>query len=411
MGWQASTLGEVFDVRDGTHDSPKYQDEGYPLITSKNLKNGNLSFEKVNFISKVDFEKINTRSEVHKGDVLFAMIGTIGNPVLITEEPVFSIKNVALFKVPKTQSGKFLKYYLESSFVTEKMFKEAKGSTQKFVGLGYLRTFPISLPPIPEQQRIVAILDQAFADIEKARANAEKNLKNARELFDSYLNQVFSQRGEGWSTRTMSDERLLQMIDGDRGHNYPKKSEFDDEGYCLFLSTKNVRPNGFKFQDTVFISEERDNLLRKGRLARNDVVITTRGTIGNLALFDDSVEYNNIRINSGMLILRPNIGQILPSYLFEIMRSNIVKSQILAKTSGAAQPQLPIQTLNTFTFPVPESLDEQKEMVLKLRGLEKKGRMLQAVYINKIASLDELKKSLLQKAFSGELTKTSGQAA
>jgi type I restriction enzyme S subunit len=376
MDWQASTLGEVFDVRDGTHDSPKYQDEGYPLITSKNLKNGNLSFEKVNFISKVDFEKINTRSEVHKGDVLFAMIGTIGNPVLITEEPVFSIKNVALFKVPKTQSGKFLKYYLESSFVTEKMFKEAKGSTQKFVGLGYLRTFPISLPPIPEQQRIVAILDQAFADIEKARANAEKNLKNARELFDSYLNQVFSQHGEGWVETVVGDQLTLQ-----RGFDITKKQQ---------------RPGEIPVVSSGGIKSYHDTSMVKGP----GVVIGRKGSLGTVFFLEDDYWPHDTTL--WVKDFKGNSPRLIYYYFLSLDVKHL--------DSGAANPALN----RNLVHPIPTmwpSRAKQSEVLSYLDKLSEKLPRLEELYLSKLNSLDELKKSLLQKAFSGELTKTEGQAA
>lgn len=96
--WEVKTLGEICDVRDGTHDSPRYVKSGYPLVTSKNLTNGVIDFANIQYISKVDYDKINERSKADIGDVLYAMIGTIGNPVLITKEPNFAIKNVALFK-------------------------------------------------------------------------------------------------------------------------------------------------------------------------------------------------------------------------------------------------------------------------------------------------------------------------
>ena len=148
-GWEKKKLGEIYDVRDGTHDSPKYHSAGYPLITSKNLKRDGLDFEDIKLISEQDYKKINERSKVHNGDVLFAMIGTIGNPTVVTMEPSFAIKNVALFKVPANQSSFFLKYYMDSDIVISKMQKESKGTTQKFVGLGYLRDFPIFCLPFP----------------------------------------------------------------------------------------------------------------------------------------------------------------------------------------------------------------------------------------------------------------------
>jgi len=191
-GWVEKTLGDVYDVRDGTHDSPKYQDKGYPLITSKNLGRDGLHFDKVKYISETDFKKINERSAVHKGDILFAMIGTIGNPIVVEIEPNFAIKNVALFKVSPAQSSRFLKYYLESEFVQQKMASEAKGTTQRFVGLGYLRGFPISFPPLPEQQRIVAQLDTLSAETKRLEAIYQQKLDNLGCLKQSILQKAFA---------------------------------------------------------------------------------------------------------------------------------------------------------------------------------------------------------------------------
>lgn len=104
----------------------------------------------------------------------------------------------------------------------------------------------------------------------------------------------------------------LDIIDGDRGKNYPKQNEFHHEGFCLFLNTGNVTSNGFDFNSCQFITEDKDNVLRKGKLARNDIVMTTRGTIGNVAYFHNGVEFEHIRLNSGMVILRVDQDELYP---------------------------------------------------------------------------------------------------
>jgi type I restriction enzyme S subunit len=190
--WVEKRLGEVYDVRDGTHDSPKYHATGFPLITSKNLKREGLSFEDVNLINEQDYAKINQRSVVHKGDVLFAMIGTIGNPTLVTVEPKFAIKNVALFKISHGQSGAFLKHYLASGWVISKMMQEAKGTTQKFVGLGYLRDFPINVPPLAKQLEVVERLDELSAETQRLKSLYQRKLAALDELKKSLLHQAFS---------------------------------------------------------------------------------------------------------------------------------------------------------------------------------------------------------------------------
>jgi type I restriction enzyme, S subunit len=282
--------------------------------------------------------------------------------------------------------------------------KAITGAAQPQITRTNLAPLQICYPAsLPEQHRIVALLDEAFAGIATAKANAEKNLQNARALFESHLQSVFTERGEGWVERKLGDQTLLSMIDGDRGANYPKATDFLDDGPCLFLNTKNVRPDGFEFDSTMFISAEKDAQLRKGKLQRNDVVMTTRGTIGNIGLYSEEVPFESVRINSGMLIFRPNPKEILPAYLFEILRSGIVREQIRKYTTGAAQPQLPIKTLVNFSIPVPTALAGQLELVKRIREFEPETQHLESLYQRKLAALDALKQSLLHQAFSGSL--------
>ena len=108
----------------------------------------------------------------------------------------------------------------------------------------------------------------------------------------------------------------LRMIDGDRGKNYPNGTDFSTDGDCLFLSARNVTKSGFMFGETSFISAEKDASLRAGKVCRGDVVITTRGTVGNVAYYDNSVPFENVRINSGMLILRTEESLLDSRYLY-----------------------------------------------------------------------------------------------
>lgn len=190
--WEEKSLGEAYDVRDGTHESPRYQNEGFALVTSKNLKRDLLNFDKIKYISAKDYEKINERSAVDKGDILFAMIGTIGSPVVVEIEPNFAIKNVALFKIPKEHSAYFLKYFLDSKIVVDKMMSEAKGTTQKFVGLGYLRSFKIKLPPLHEQKAYVIKLDALSVETKKLEKIYKQKLADLDELKRSVLKKAFT---------------------------------------------------------------------------------------------------------------------------------------------------------------------------------------------------------------------------
>ena len=151
----------------------------------------------------------------------------------------------------------------------------------------------------------------------------------------------------------------LTILDGDRGVNYPNKSEFQEAGFCLFLNTSNVTKAGFDFSSTDFVSKERDTLLRKGKLRRGDVVMTTRGTIGNVAYYGDHVSYEHIRINSGMVILRAEAKKLDPYFLYSFLRSDLFKKQTRSQGSGSAQPQLPIGSLRNIVIPQLDFADQQ----------------------------------------------------
>lgn len=186
----------------------------------------------------------------------------------------------------------------------------------------------------------------------------------------------------------------IKLIDGDRGKNYPKQSDFFDRSDCLFLSAKNVTKNGFEFTDCSYISMEKDHQLRAGKLERNDIVLTTRGTIGNLALYDESVSISNVRINSGMIILRPNTTVWNPRFLYFLLNSDLITQQISALTSGSAVPQLPARDLKKFVLPL-VPLSKQNKIV------EIIGAVVDKVQINRAINqtLEQMAQALFKSWF------------
>lgn len=165
--WRKEKLGNVADVRDGTHESPHYRESGFPLITSKNLSDsGIMDLANVNYISELDYKTINKRSKVSPGDILFGMIGTIGNPVLV-DIAGFAIKNVALIKEQEVLQNKFLIYYLRSALIARQFYEQNTGGTQKFIALGVIRSLEVLVPHHSEQKRIADFL---FAIDQKSEA-------------------------------------------------------------------------------------------------------------------------------------------------------------------------------------------------------------------------------------------------
>lgn len=147
---------------------------------------------------------------------------------------------------------------------------------------------------------------------------------------------------------------MAEIIDGDRGKNYPHQHEFLDEGYCLFLNTGNVTKAGFSFDSNQFISKEKCDLLRKGKLQRHDIVYTTRGTVGNAAYYSDSIPYEHVRINSGMVIIRPKEASVCTEFLYQILKSDYYRPFFRKHCTGSAQPQLPIKNFSTIELDLPD---------------------------------------------------------
>ena len=187
-GFPLKYLGDVCDVRDGTHDSPKYVDLGHPLLTSKNFKNGKIDFNGASLISEEDFHQINKRSKVDMGDLVMPMIGTIGNPVLVEREPIFAIKNVALIKFHiGSPDNRFVRQLLCSNYFDHVTAKANRGGTQKFVALKDLRKMPIPLPSLDLQKKFATIVES----IEQQKTRLRAHLAELDTLFASLQDRAF----------------------------------------------------------------------------------------------------------------------------------------------------------------------------------------------------------------------------
>ena len=201
---------------------------------------------------------------------------------------------------------------------------------------------------------------------------------------------------EGWSLKTLESAKI-KVIDGDRGKEYPKAGDFLETGYCLFLSAKNVTKAGFLFEELQFINEDKDKKLRKGRVERGNIVLTTRGSVGQFAYFDNSVRYDVMRINSGMVVIDATQSELLPEFFYALCRSYLVAKQIEAASFGSAQPQLTVGIIKGIKLPIP-SLPEQKKIAKILSTWD------QAIVTTEqlLACSQQQKKALMQQLLTGK---------
>ena len=189
FGWEKDSLGTVCDVRDGTHDSPKYHEKGYPLVTSKNVTVGKIDLTDCSLICEEDFNKINERSKVDIGDIIMPMIGTVGKPVIVDIEPNFAIKNVALikFKADSKVLNIYIRALLQSDYFDDAVLSKVRGGTQKFISLGDIRKLEVLVPPMEQQTQFAAFVKQ----VDKSKVAVQKALDEAQQLFDSLMQKYF----------------------------------------------------------------------------------------------------------------------------------------------------------------------------------------------------------------------------
>ncbi|WP_071992852.1 restriction endonuclease subunit S [Aphanizomenon flos-aquae] len=299
----------------------------------------------------------------------------------------------------------FLLYWLLMDSTVNNINKTCTGARMPRANMTAVFEFDFPLPPLPEQKRIVAILDEAFEGIDRAISNTEKNLSNARELFESYLNSIFSQKGEGWEEKKLED--VCQFENGDRGKNYPNREEYVESG-IPWINTGHIQPNGTLSQSEMnFITQEKYESLRSGKIRPGDLVYCLRGaTIGKTALV---APFTVGAIASSLVIIRPS--NLLDShFLYYFLTSSVGKRQIKLYDNGAAQPNLGAKSVAKYIIYLP-NFAEQKVIVQKLVDLSNETQRLENIYRQKIAALKELKQSILQKAFTGELTADKGITA
>ena len=345
---------------------------------------------------KIIPEGIQRSRFVKEGDFLLSNSMSFGRPYIMGTTGC--IHDGWLVLNPKDESidQDFLYYILGSPFVFKQFDSLAAGSTVRNLNIDLVSGVKIPRLPIPEQKRIVAILDQAFADIEQARAKTEQNLKNARELFESYLQQVFSQRGEGWV-----EETLDNLVTDDCALSYGIVQPGDDFTNGLPV----VRPTDMKKelinQDGLkLIDPSKSEGYTRTRLKGGELLVCVRGTTGITSIACKSLAGANV--TRGIVPVRFEQKKVSHRFGYYQFISPLVQDQIKAATYGAALMQINIRDFRKIKITVPP-LEIQKLIEQKLDKVKPDLLRVEEVYASKLAAFDELKKSILQKAFNGEL--------
>ena len=390
------TSSEILDIRDGTHDSPKYVNDGYPLITSKNLKNGKICLEDVSYITQEDYININKRSKVDLGDILYSMIGSIGNYAIVTEVPSFAIKNVALFKFKDERLyNRYFYFLLNSPFVENQIKSQQKGGTQKFVTLKILRNLKIPLPPLDIQKKIGAILDEA----DKLRQLDKKLIEKYNALTQSLFLDMF---GDTWTNPKGWDIKLVEELASNEKHSIKagpfgsslKKEFYVEKGYKVY-GQEQVIKDDLSFGD-YYIDEAKYQSLKNCRVKAGDVLISLVGTYGKISVVPE--EYEEGIINPRLMKISPNQDLIRPDFLKMLLRSSGVLLQTKNKSRGGTMDIVNVGIMRKIKVPLPP-LELQNQFAVRVQTIEAQKELAQ----QELDKANDLFNSLLQKAFKGEL--------
>ncbi len=293
-------------------------------------------------------------------------------------------------------SQKYIEYYLNSI----KLDSYISGMAQPKLNQKMLNLINVPIPPFSEQKQIVAILDKAFAAIDKAKANVERNLQNTKDLFQSKLNEIFSQKGEGWEEKKLGE--ITTKI-GSGATPRGGQASYKESGISLIRSM-NVYDAGFVSKKLAFIDDNQADKLINVTVEEGDILLNITGaSVARCCIAP--VEYLPARVNQHVSIIRLQKGVIQKEFLHYALISTQNKEKLLGiGEQGSTRQAITKTQIENFFVSFPTSIVEQDQIVKRLNKIKKKTISFSGNFERKIQDLDELKKSILQKAFAGELT-------
>lgn len=354
-----------------------YTSSGIPVLKIQNVKPFAITLKKMDFVKPDKYEELK-RHSYQSGDIIMTKLGDPLGESAIADgiDDGLIVADLVRIRASKVDT-RYLCYHLNSPVTQTFINEQQKGTTRPRVRISVVRELPIFTPPISEQKRIVSILDKAFAAIDEAKAKTEQNLKNARELFDSYLQQVFSQRGEGWV-----DLKIGEILTLEYGKPLDKSDRKKDGLYPAYGA------NGIKARTNNYYCE------------KESIIVGRKGSAGELTLTENRywpldvtyfVEFDKMK------------------YHLKFIYYMLSKLNLPSLATGV-KPGINRNVVYSIKVSIPP-IEEQKSVAIVLDKLSRKIQRLEGIYKKKIESTDQLKKSLLQKAFSGELTSSKGEAA
>ena len=387
--WEVKKLGDVCSFFNGqAHEKCIDENGKYKLINSKFVSSEGENFKRTNSALSPLFvnDIVMVMSDVPNGK-------TLAKCFIVDKDDTYTLNQRICVIRSKNFDTRFLYYQLNRN---KYLLSFDNGENQSNLRKDDILNCELFVPPLAEQKRIVATLDEAFAALGKAKANAEQNLKNSKEIFESYLNGVFENKGKDWEEKTLGEVTNVQRGSSPRPKGDPKYfSQTETEYNWITISDiSSYCENNVLLQTREWLTEVGSKQSRY--VDKNEFIIAVSGSTTGKCCITGIKGF----IYDGLAVVKIINNTIEPKFLLNYMIS--LYTTINNSKTGAAFPNINTNYLNNLPFPFPP-LKEQKIIVQKLDALSTETKRLEAIYQTKINDLEELKKSVLQKAFSGEL--------
>jgi type I restriction enzyme S subunit len=406
QGWQTRSLGDIAEVGAG-NSAPQAEElfagGTHPFFRTSDA--GRIGFGDIHeAVDYLNDEGIKGLRRFPKGTILFPKSGAstfLNHRVMLGVEGFVS-NHLATIVANATQvDPRFLLYFLTTVSAQDMIQDHAYPS----LNLPTISGIPVLVPPLREQQRIVGVLDDAVEGITTAKAHAEKNLQNARAIFESDLESIFAQGGEGWVKKTVSEVVaagvLLKPFDGNHGEIHPRKADYTKAG-VPFIMASDLQNGSVDTEHCKFISRRLADSLRVGFAKDGDVLISHKGTIGRSAIVSTQDDYIMLtpQVTSYRVKDASKLSNRFLRYYF--MSPGFQQEMIAAAEGGATRAYIGITRQLTLRLRFP-SLHDQCQIAAKLDALDPETQRLQSIYRQKVDALGALQKSLLHQAFTGNL--------
>ena len=402
VDWEVRKLGDVCEIFNGLWKGkkPPYIEVG--VIRNTNFKKeGILDYSNIAYLP-VEIEQYKKR-KLHIGDIILEKSGggpkqPVGRVVLFNKkEGDFSFSNfTSTIRILDDSiiDFNFLHKFLYFEYISGKTETMQRRSTGiRNLQLKEYKQIEIPIPPISEQLHIVAILNEAFENITRAKESAEQNLKNANEIFESYLQSVFENKGEGWEECNLED--YIKLID------YRGRTPVKTETGVRLITAKNVKLGHLNLEPQEFIHQDNyESWMTRGIPNFGDVIFTTEAPLANVAQINTK---EKLAFAQRIIVMQPQKNKIDQTFLKYMLVSNPIRNKILEKGTGATVQGIKSKLPKKIRIHFLQTISEQHSIVAKLDALSAETKKLEAIYTQKLADLEELKKSILQKAFNGEL--------